>query len=266
MNFKSISLAALALTAGVTAAQAQQFAYTPGTQKYRLTSTMKMTQEMMGQKQEAELNTNEVITFAVTPKGRDSLAFSVTIDSASVTSNGPQGSPDVSKRIGSKVSGVMSSLGKVYTFQAPTDDAGGLSYQGYKTFLVRVPSGALKAGMSWVDTTETKNSNNGIDVTAQTIVTSKIVGDTTVGGQKAWKVQRNTNTTLTGSGNQQGQALVLEGKGTGTATEVISSRGVYIGSDGTTNVDMTVTVPGVGMTIPITQVVTSKVEMVGAKK
>lgn len=276
MSLKSVSAATLALVTLATAAQAQrkgaapvqpaaasQFAYTPGTNQYRLTSNMKMSQEMMGQKQEAEVSSNELVTVAVAPKGKDSLSFTFTIDSANVTSTAPTGTPDASKRIGAKVSGIMSSLGKVYTFDAPTtDDQGGASFQGYKTFFVKVPNGQLKAGMSWTDTTENKNSANGLDITAQTITTSTIVGDSMVAGQKVWKVQRVSNTTLTGSGNQGGQAMVLEGKGVGNATELLTPRGLYVGSEGTTNVDMTVSVPGVGMTIPVTQHVTAKVEMV----
>ena len=158
----------------------------------------------------------------------------------------------------------ISTLGKVYSFQLPTvdDGMGGQSFEGFRSFLVRFPSAAVKPGLAWTDTTELKNSANGADLTTQVISTNKVVGDTTVNGEKAWKVQRTAAITTSGSGSQGGQAFVIEGKGTGTSTEYVSVKGVYLGSNGSQNADMTISVPGAGMTIPMTRVATTKVELV----
>lgn len=238
------------------------FSYAPGKNTYRHTEVRKTSQEVMGQKQDIDITTLERVSLAIAPKTGDSLAFVFTVDSASMTASMPQAQRDLSKLVGTTVTGVMSKRGKAYTAVSSLTDAEGQNMaEGLKHFLVTFPENP-KVGSTWVDTVTVKPVVEGLDITTVVIVTSKILGDTTIAGEKAWRVEQNATLTTTGSGNQGGQALVFDGTGTTSGMAYVSAKGVYMGSSSTQNQAMTITIPGAGMTIPMTTAVTSKVELV----
>ena len=74
-----ISLVALALTAPVVAlptqAVAQSFEYAAGTGQYRITLKTKIAQEAMGQKQEFESSSNQLVTITLARQSKDTIAF-----------------------------------------------------------------------------------------------------------------------------------------------------------------------------------------------
>ncbi|MEJ7810569.1 MAG: hypothetical protein WKG32_09205 [Gemmatimonadaceae bacterium] len=265
-TLKSAALVAL-LAASASVVRAQTFAYTPGMAKYRITQKMSQTQEMMGQKKTDSLSSVQLLSLDLAAKGKDSLAFTLTIDSTT-TSMAPA-QAELAKLNGKKVTGAMSSLGKVASFVAPVDSASptkGQEFESLRNFMLRFPDRNPKVGTSWVDTTNTPINNQGITGHATIIITSKIVGDTTVAGQKAWRVQRTGTTAVSGAGTQNGQALVLEGKGTLNGMSYVGANGVYLGANSTQNQEMSIQLPAMGMTVPITQTVSTMVEMVGPKK
>jgi expansin (peptidoglycan-binding protein) len=119
----------------------------------------------------------------------------------------------------------------------------------------------VKVGDSWTDTVTQKFSNQGIQGTSTLVVTSRVLGDTTVAGRGAWRVQRSGMMTTTGSGSQGGQPLVLEGHGQLNGTSYVSPRGVYLGSEEMQTAQLTVQAPAMNMTIPISQRITSHTEL-----
>ncbi|MFN2400203.1 MAG: hypothetical protein ABR543_16435 [Gemmatimonadaceae bacterium] len=266
MRTTFFALSALLVGAFQSTLSAQKtFSYTPGKNTYRHSEVRKTTQEVMGQKQEIDITTSQQVSLALTPKTGDSLAFVFTVDSAVMTASNPQAQRDLSKLVGTTVNGVMSKLGKAYTAVSSLTDAEGQNLaQGLKHFLVTFPENP-KVGSTWVDTVTVKPVVEGLDITTVVVTTSKILGDTTVGGEKALRVEHNATLTTTGSGSQGGQALVFDGTGTTSGMTYVSKKGVYLGSSSTQNQAMTITVPAAGMTIPMTTAVTSKVERLGIR-
>src|SRR5687768_4369625 len=81
----------LLIAAPMSAALAQGFEYAPGTTRYRVTQTSKITQEMMGQKQEGQSLTNQVLTVTISRVARDTIAAVLVLDS--ITSSNTMGVP-----------------------------------------------------------------------------------------------------------------------------------------------------------------------------
>ncbi len=248
----------LALAAVAESADAQDFSFIPGTARYRITAEQKISQEMMGQKQEASVNTTELTSVILSQKAKDTLQFTITFDSIGITTGGAAPPMDVSNLKGSTVMGAMSSRGKVYDLKASIVSATAPQIaESFRHFFVMMPKN-VKAGQAWTDTTESKTSTQGMDITTTVIVNSALVGDTTYAGQKAWKIQRSSTIKLAGTGN----GAMLSGGGTGSGTYYVSPRGLYFGGTSTQESNATVTVASQGLMIPIVNHGSFKVELI----
>lgn len=267
---KSI-LAALAVVAVAAPAAAQDFAYKPGTQKYRLEQTLSQTQEMAGQAMDMTLESAQFVSLAVRPQGAG-LGLTYTIDSVRFAP--PTGSmaamagdataqreAQVRALTGKQVVAGISPLGAVSSIAAAdtADAAARAVAPGFRTFLVAFPSAAVKAGMTWTDTVTATMNNMGIDVKSTAVNTYRVTGDTTAHGRKAWKVEHTGALTLSGSGNTQGADVTLAGTGSSTGMSLVGVDGVYLGGTTDQMQTMTVEVPAAGMSIPITNKVATKI-------
>jgi hypothetical protein len=224
---------------------AQSFEYAASSGQYRVTTKTTGTREAMGQTQQFDAATSELLSMVVARSTKDTMTLSVTIDSA--TGTGPMGMPmpGFDRLPGKKVVAKLSPSGNVYTAQGPTDDSlpnGAQFTTELSRLLPRVKS-ALSSGATWVDTVKTSLHNNGLDLDRQAISTYHVTGDTTVGGASGWKVTRQSAITMTGGGTTQGQLVALESSGTGTGTFVVSKSGVFLGAmgDEDSNVKITLT-------------------------
>jgi hypothetical protein len=259
--------ASLALCLGVAApavpgvAAAQRFEYSPGTTQYRITVTSSGAAENMGQQQSFSFGSNQRMTMTLVKHGSDTLAYTMTIDSISGTM--PTGQPiDGSKAVGMKVTAMLSPVGKVYSSVLPPLDAGrevlGPAAEEMAHFLPVVPSD-LKIGSAWTDTIARPVHQPGIEI-KRTVVTSwKVVGDTTYGDERAWRLDRSATTTLAGEGTTMGQPITLEGGASGTGTLYISQRGRYLGADLKDEVKQKATLVAQGMNVTSTVTQLTKV-------
>jgi hypothetical protein len=255
------AFAAVAVMTAPAVAQSALGPYAPAAAKYKVTSNTKVAQTMMGQTQEFESSNNQVLSMSMA-KAADALALTLTLDSASVTSTAPGAAPDVSALIGLKFAGTVAPNGKVTSGEL-TDKAGAVSKSpignGLRAFLPRLQLGATK-GASWVDSSSSTTSQNGADVTTNTVVTYTFAGDTSVAGAKAWKITGASVGKVSGKGNMQGSDFTIEGDVKGLTTSVVSTAGILLGQSGDSDSNLTVTVEAAGLVIPITQKTTAKVD------
>jgi hypothetical protein len=257
----SRAVAALSILVAPVAAQSTLGAYAPAAAKYRMTSIQKTSQTMMGQDQQFETTTNQLLSLAVTKVG-DALTLTMTLDSATVTSTAPTGVPDVSEAIGLKFIGGMALDGKVASSQV-TDKAGAPSTSQFafnmRSILPRLRPGAAK-GATWVDSITAVGKQGDADLTSETVLNYTLAGDTTVAGTKAWKIVGVAATKISGKGNRMGADYTITGDVKGTITSVVSGAGVLLGQFNESDSNLTVEVEAAGMTIPIAQHSTVKVE------
>jgi len=254
MKRRSLSIAIAATIASATPLAAQQFAYTPGTSQYRLTAVNKLTQEAQGQKVEQEVTSEQKLTLVLGRQGRDTLSFAVTLDSARVqTTAGP--APDLSALLGLKITGALSPIGVLYTTnppEGPSSEVAAPIADEMSRFLPRLRS-ALAIGTTWTDTTSSKVNQMGISLDRTVITTSRVVGDTTYNGERAWRIDRRTRATFAGSGTSQGQPLTMEGASTGNDNLFVGRGGTYLGGLLSNAATIKVTLVANGMEVGLTQ-------------
>lgn len=264
MFVRTSALALAAFALGPMVALAQGFEYAPGKAQYRLTSTTKGAQEAMGQKQEFESTNSQLLSVSLARQTRDTVALTVVIDS--ITAVGPMGMvpPGLDKLIGISVSAKLSPFGAVYSTEGPKDTTiANISTitEEMGRFLPRI-RGKMTAGSSWTDTTTGKVKQNGLDIDRRVISKFTVVGDTLVSGDRAWKIARESNTTLSGTGAPQGQPMTMEGTSTGVATLVVSQKGLFVGSQQEDLANIKIVMAANGMEIGVTTTANTKVEKV----
>jgi len=253
---------ALALSLALPAAAlAQGFEYAAGAAQYRITSTQKAAQEMMGQKQELESSNNQLVTVNVARASKDTLSVSIVLDSITVI--GPMGA-GMDRLRGSKVVAKLSPGGTVYSAVGPTDDSipnGAQLTEEMSRFLPKIKA-KLAPGAAWSDTTTGKVKQGTMDVERKVVANYKVVGDTTVGGEKSWKIARDAVTSLSGSGMNQGQQMSMEGTSNANGTLVVSQKGTFLGGQSEDHATVKIVLAANGMEIGVTTTANTKIEKV----
>jgi len=244
-------------------AAGQGFEYAAGTSQYKLTQSAKITQQAMGQTQNVETSSNQVFTSTIQKAAKDTLVVNYVLDSIAII--GPMGPMmGMERLVGLKVKAKVSPTGVKYSAEGATDDSipgAGQVTDEFGGLLPRI-RGALTAGSTWTDTTTGKVKQGGIDVDRRVIAVYTVAGDTTVGGEKGWKLGLASNTTMSGSGAAQGQPMTMEGTSTGKGTIVVTQKGVFLGGESTEDVNLKIVLAANGMEVGITQAAMTKLAKV----
>lgn len=264
MQIRTFAALVVAVVPSLVIAQGVKLTYAPGTAKYQITSQTHIAQEMMGQKTEFDIGSDQKLTWVTTAKAAGLLDFSISLDTVSIT-NSMGAATDVSKIIGTKFAGVMTPAGKVVSGDVAVPvggDAKSAQANGVRTFIPTL-TGATTVGATWTDTTSSVISQgSNTEFKATSVIIYTLVGDTTYDGQKSWKVQHEVVTTLSGKGNQQGADFTIEGTSKGSGMTYFSQGGVYLARNAKDEMNLTATVESAGLVIPATQATTVKVVLI----
>ena len=243
--------------------QRSTFTYQPGTYRYAVTTTVERSQDQPADRPPFtfQVVTKQQVTLALAAAAGDTLDLTITVDSVSVSSSLAAPAPNLDRIRGAKLKGKVSPSGRVYTFQAPAnaDPETTALYSAFRRFLVPLPS-APSVGSRWVDTTTDRVKKEGLDVTTRTITTSRVAGDTTIGGQPTWRIERNSVIEAHGTGTEGGRELRVRNDGTIAGTHYVSPRGVYLGSSSTQRVEMLLSAGQADVSMPIVQTIKSSVQ------
>lgn len=255
----SISLLAGSLVA--TSADAQGTEYAAGTTRYRLTSTTKGTQASPMGSQDFQVDMREQLTVSIARRAADTVVATVTVDSLTLKSAAVP--TDVSKLLGTKIVNFISPTGKLYSSQvAPsTDPMMGQVSDAISRFLPSFRRD-LRTGFTWTDTTSGKMTQQGIELDRTMIANYTVLGDTTVGGEHAFQIQRKTSVKAAGSGMAQGQPVGIESATASTAKFFISPKGQYLGGGQSDDITVKVSILAQGVDINIKQTAQSTVETI----
>jgi hypothetical protein len=96
-------------------------------------------------------------------------------------------------------------------------------------------------------------NQQGMDVDRTIISNYTVEGDTTIAGEKAFKVARVTTAKAVGSGNSQGTPVSLESSSTSNGAFFLSARGEFLGGSSTDDVDLTLKILAQGAEISMKQ-------------
>lgn len=250
------------------ATRASAFAYAPGTQRYRLTTVDTRTQDQSGGRAPFEFTntTTQYVTLTLAPKSRDTLGVTLTLDSVNVTSTLDAPPADTTGLRGARMEGTMSPQGRVYAFEPPrgvTDRKTVALYRAFKRFLTPLPA-QIGPGTTVVDTASEAFKRGEFDIKTSTVTTTKVAGDTTVAGQRAWRLVRSGVLTTTGEGTENGKPIHLTADGTIRSVQLVSVAGVFLGSTATqTNrLQMSMDDSAGGTSAPIQTSIKSTVEAI----
>lgn len=248
----------LALPLGSAALRAQGVEYAPGTSTYRISTATRGTQSSPMGSQAFDVGVEQRVTVNIARQAKDTLLATLTIDSISLRSSGP--TPDVSRYRGTKFTTLLSPTGTVYSTHAPEGDQilGQIS-EGIARFLPTYRRD-LRPGMTWSDSTAGKVTQQGMEVDRTVIADYVVAGDTTVDGEKAFKVKRHTKTKAAGTGTPNGNAVALQSATSGDASFVLSPRGVYLGGSSNDDIDLKLTIVAQGAEISVKQTAVQTVQ------
>lgn len=116
-----------------------------------------------------------------------------------------------------------------------------------------LPNGGARPGAQWTDTSHTTVKAGSVTTELTSATSYNATGYVQVGSERALEITGQATTTQTGSGTQFGQAIQMNGTGTSHATYRLSADGTLLHAEGGDNTKLTLTVPAVGQTVPVTQ-------------
>jgi hypothetical protein len=240
-------------------ARAQSVEYVTGTTHYRVTTTTKGSQSTPLGNSDFELGVNQRITLELSRQAGDTLLATITLDSIALT--GAPGTPDLSGLIGAKFVSLVSPTGRIYSTKPPSTSNPLLSQfaEGIARFLPAYRAD-LRPGTTWSDTTSGKMNQQGMDVDRTIISDYTVEGDTTISGEKAYKVARVTTARAVGNGKSQGTPVSLESSSTSDGAFFLSAGGVFLGGTSTDDVDLTLKILAQGAEISMKQNAQTKIE------
>jgi hypothetical protein len=245
------------------AAGAQPLVHMPGVHRYRLVTDFAQKQEMMGVAAEVSAKSTQVVTVTLAARAKDTLTFTIAIDSFEVALSEPVPREALPNYRGLTLSGSMSPSGRIYDVKASTDTMPEVLKE-YRNFFVTLPADA-RSGRPWVDTLVVPLEMRGLNFgTATMITTSRVVGDTIYAGARAWKIERTAVGSGSGAVDQTGMEMTLRMSTSATGTIYFGIAGAQVGSTGTATSTVTVSVPAQNISLPITQRMSNKTTLVSS--
>jgi hypothetical protein len=240
--------------------RAQGVEYAAGTTKYHLSTTTKGSQTSPMGNRDFQVDLQQQLTVNLAKQAKDTLVATVTLDSLTV-SGAPEAAGSLNQLLGSKFVNLISPTGRLYSSkkQDSTDPMLAQMNESVSRFLPTYRRD-MKAGMTWSDTTAGKVMQQGMEVDRTIIANYKVLGDTTIAGEKAFQVQRASTVKAAGSGTAQGNPISLESATTSNAVFFMSPKGVYLGGRQNDDINVKITILAQGAEISIKQQAQSKID------
>ena len=116
-----------------------------------------------------------------------------------------------------------------------------------------LPSGGVKAGMEWTDTTEVPIRADAFDATERSFTNYRATESDDPRAKKAIKLESTGSYQRRGKGTQYDQQLEMTASGTRTAVHYMNPDGTLASARGSDAGDLTITIPAVGQTVPVKQ-------------
>jgi hypothetical protein len=116
-----------------------------------------------------------------------------------------------------------------------------------------LPSGGVRSGMEWTDTTEVPIRADAFDAVERSLTTFRASDSDDPKSKKALKLESNGTYQRKGKGTQYDQQLEMTASGSRTAVYYVNPDGTIAAARGSDSGDMTITVPAVGQTVPVKQ-------------
>lgn len=238
----------------------------PSALRYAIHRRLHIEQQLAGQP--PTLMSYRVFVTAAITGPADSTGYAVThsVDSI-VPDSGSFVPPTVNfaAASGLRFSGRLTPVGAVQ-YVSPSDSTTAQLFSQFlgnlRDFYPRLPASGLVPAAAWTDTTTTAERATGGEVQLHSVHQSTVTGWEQRGGVPCLRIQVRGTFTLQGVGEQGGQPFELSGSGTRSAVEFVTADGRYFGGETRDSMNLSVSLPAQGMTVPIRQVLQAVVTVV----
>jgi hypothetical protein len=194
------------------------------------------------------------LTIAEAPQ-RGSYRVTVTLDSLEARESGTPVTPDsVAAAVGTTWSGTLSSVGTLSELKA--DRSGTLTDElaGHLRLLFpALPQGGVREGMQWTDSTRYPLVSDAFTGTESSVTVYRAAEKVDTDGGDAIPLETSSKYNRSGKRVQNEQELEMSATGTRTGVHRLGFDGVLVSAQGTDTGEMTISVPALGQTVPITR-------------
>jgi hypothetical protein len=181
--------------------------------------------------------------------------ISVTLDSLEAMESGNPVPPDsLAAAQGTVWTGTLSNVGTLSELKP--DRPGTLSAElaGHLRLLFpALPQGGVREGMEWTDSTQYPLVSDAFTGTEESVTSYRAAEKVDVESGDAIPLQTNGKYTRSGKRVQAEQELEMTATGTRTGVHRLGLDGVVVSAQGTDTGEMTISVPALGQTVPITR-------------
>jgi len=188
---------------------------------------------------------------------QNGYSVSVTLDSLDAVESGQPAAPDsVAAAQGTVWTGSLSPNGELSAMSGNRSSTLGDEIASRIPLLFpALPPGGVREGMEWTDTTQRKVVADAFPVTETAIITYK-ANDTREEGprqQKAIELESSGTYSRSGTRVQADQELQMTATGNLKEVHHLGLDGALVSAQGTDTGEMTISVPALGQTVPVTR-------------
>jgi hypothetical protein len=194
------------------------------------------------------------LTIAQAP-ARGSYRVTVTLDSLEALESGtPVPADTVAAALGTTWSGTLSAVGTLSELKSDrsstlTDElAGQLRY-----LFPALPEDGVREGMQWTDSASYPLVSDAFTGSEEAVTVYRASEKEEVEGREAIPLETSSRYSRSGKRVQAEQELEMTATGTRSGTHRLSPDGVLVSAQGTDTGEMTISVPAVGQTVPVTR-------------
>ena len=205
-----------------------------------------------GANQQQLINRTAFVSVTLVP---DTGGYQATIvlDSLQATANGAPASLDsLVPAWGTRWTGRLSSSGDLSALTADRSTTlGDQVGSTLRSLFPGLPSGGVRVGMQWTDTTDVPIRADAFDASERGITRYRSLESDEPRAKNAIKLESSGSYERKGKGVQFDQQLEMAGTGSRTAVHYFGQDGILISGRGRDSGEMTITVPAVGQTVPV---------------
>ncbi len=194
------------------------------------------------------------LTIAEAPE-KGSYRVTVSLDSLEALDTGtPVTADSVAAARGTVWTGTLSGVGTLSALQP--DRSGTLTDElaGHLRLLFpALPQGGVREGMQWTDSTQYPLVSDAFTGTESSVTVYRAADTQEESGREAIPLETSSKYSRSGKRVQGEQELEMAATGTRTGVHRLGVNGVLVAAQGTDTGEMTISVPALGQTVPITR-------------
>jgi hypothetical protein len=186
---------------------------------------------------------------------RGTYRVTVILDSLEALESGSPVPPDsVTAALGATWTGTLSSVGTLSELKPDREGTLTAELAGHLRLLFpALPEGGVREGMQWTDSASYPLVSDAFTGNEQAVTVYRASDTEEVSGREAIPLETSSKYSRSGKRIQGEQELEMTATGTRSGVHRLSVAGVLVSAEGSDTGEMTISVPAVGQTVPVTR-------------